>query len=116
MMPKKREHKTTANPCVSFRLDQDQAQCLNRKAAENNRSHSLEAKSLVTSALQAEDNVDHKLEMLRAQVTDLREEVVDLLETIRSDLLTAIPVLLSKAGHITPEQAQQWVKQTLLDD
>ena len=115
-MAKSTEHKTAANTCISFRLDQDFAQRLAQKAAEANRSHSLEAKSLVTSALQADDNVQHELEMLRERITELREEVVDLLETLRSDLLTAIPVLLSRAGHVTPEQARQWVNQTLLDD
>jgi hypothetical protein len=114
-MPKKCEHSTTDITRVSFRLDQDLATELARRAAETNRSHSLEAKSLVSSALTAQDDLSHEITMLRAHLAELREELLERLETLRSDLLTIVPILLSKAGRLTPDQARQWVRQTLLD-
>jgi hypothetical protein len=115
-MAKTPQRKPAPKTRISFRLDRDLAEQLSQQAAQANRSEGIEARSIVTAALQKPDDLDHKLEMLRSEVGELRDEVVDLLETLRSDLVTSVSILLSKAGHVTPDQAQQWVKQTLLDD
>lgn len=99
---------------ITFRLDPATAGRLEQLAREANRSPNLYARDLVTLALTAEDEVQHELALLRVELARTRA-LIEPLGRLRGDLASAVNLLLVKAGKLTPDQADRWVRQTLID-
>jgi len=99
---------------ITFRLDPATAGQMERLAAEADQSPNLYAKDLVTTALTAGDEMRHELALLRVEVAKARA-AIEPLGRLRGDLASSINLLLVKAGQLTPEQADRWTRQTLID-
>ena len=99
---------------ITFRLDPATAGQMERLATEAGQSPNLYAKDLVIAALTAGDEVRHELALLRVEVAKSRA-AIEPLGRLPGDLASSINLLLVKAGKLTPEQADRWTRQTLID-
>lgn len=100
---------------ISFRLDADTAAELARQAEAAGTSPSLYARDLVLSRLADRDETRQELRLIRHQLGDLRADA-DLLRRIRGDIVSCALVLLVNAGKLERQEAEQWVRQTLLNE
>jgi hypothetical protein len=98
---------------VSFRLAPELAAELARKANEARTSTGRYARDLVSKALFQLDEKEQDIRMVRIELTAL-PRLLDLLQTLQTDLATSVAILLVNAGKLQPDQARQWVKQALL--
>jgi hypothetical protein len=106
--------KTSTDPTrVSFRLDSELAAELARKAHEARKSTGQYARDLVSRVLFHLDEQEQEINILRVELTAL-PKVLDLVRTLRTDLASSVAILLVNAGKLRPEQARQWVRETLL--
>ena len=93
---------------IAFRLGESDSKILADRATEEGRSHHLMAQDLVVAALHKGDDlqeVTEKIEMLRGQLFELREE-----------LSLVAEVLLANAGKASPAEASEWVDSNLKPD
>jgi small-conductance mechanosensitive channel len=114
---------------VEFRWRQhefDSAQRLEEAAQEAGRSSSDHARELVKNALSASERLEHNLHVLQQEVAQLRQQLRELstikeglrvidanVYEFRNDLATCTIKILTDAGLLPLEAAQQWVKETL---
>jgi len=90
---------------ISFRLPATYAKDLSRQAETHGDSVGEHARRIVVDAL-----TDTRHQELREEVQELRKTV----DALREDLATAVAVLLSRREPYTREEAEAWVRKTLL--
>lgn len=90
---------------ISFRLPSSYAKDLAKRAETHGDSVGEQARRIVVDAL-----TDTERHQLRDEVQELRT----LVETLREDFATAVAVLLSRREPYTRDEAEAWVKKTLL--
>ena len=114
---------------VEFRWRQNEgdfAARLEEAAQQAGRTTSDHARELMKNALTASERLDHSLHVLQQEVAQLRQQLRELrtlkvglravhanIYQFRDDLATCTAKLLTDAGLLPPEVAEQWVKETL---
>lgn len=99
---------------VSFRLSEQAADALGRHAEECGKSHGICARDIVVSALTADDEDRLEIQLIRAELAEIRRELA-VVRKLRTDLASAVNILLVHAGKLEPDDAREWVNETLLD-
>ena len=107
-----RRHPQTDPTRVSFRLDPEMAAELASRAQAAGKSRGIYARDLLCEALFQGDEQRHQLMLIRAEVTRFITSL-DTLRSLPADLVSSVYVLLVHAGKLSPEQARQWIQQTL---
>ena len=113
---------------VEFRWrhhEADLAKRLCALAAEAGHSVGEQARELIKHGLNSSDRLEHAIESLQEEVSQLFKQLRDLptlkegMRTLhenvyesREDLLTCIVKVLVDAGRLTPEAAEEWAKNT----
>ncbi len=110
-MTKTREP-TTDPTRVSFRLDPEIGAELARRAADAGKSQGMYARDLLIAALFQFDEQQQELRTIRIELGKLNT-TLDLVRSLRADFASSVAVLLVSAGKLRPDQAHQWVQQTL---
>lgn len=90
---------------ISFRLPSTYAKDLAKRAEIFGDSLGEHARRIVVDAL-----TDADRQIVRDEVQELRK----LVETLREDFATAVAVLLSRREPYSRDEAEAWVKKTLL--
>ena len=103
---------TTDPTRVSFRLDPEIGAELARRAAQAGKSQGLYARDLLIAALFQFDEQQQELRTIRVELGKLNT-TPDLIRSLRADFASSVAVLLVSAGKLRPDQAHQWVQQTL---
>lgn len=114
---------------VEFRWRQHEADFVARleeAAQQSGRTISDQARELLKDALTMSERQEHNLHVLQQEVAQLRLQLRDLrpikeglravhtnIYLFRDDLATCVAKLLTDAGLLPPDVAEQWVKQTL---
>lgn len=108
----KSRHPQTDPTRVSFRLDPETALELARRANAAGKSHGTFARDLLYEALFQTEEQRQQLTMIRAELARVSSSI-DRLHYLPNDFASTVVVLLTHAGKLKPEQARQWVQQTL---
>ena len=99
---------------VSFRLDAEAAAELARKATEEGQGHNILARELMLAGLTRPSEDAYDLDLLRVDIANIRVQL-EQVRKLRGDFATAINLLLVKAGQLSIDQAEAWVRRELLD-
>jgi predicted transcriptional regulator len=108
--PKKPTSEYSDPTRVSFRLDDETAAELARLATEADTSPSLYARDLVVATLAVQDEQLQEQRLIRHELATVAET----LRKFRGDFASSMNLLLVRAGGLQPGEAQDWVRQTLL--
>jgi len=103
---------TTDPTRVSFRLAPEIAAELARRAAEAGKSEGMYARDLLSVALFQLQEQQQELRTIRVQLAKL-DSTLGLIRSLRADFASSVAVLLVSAGKLRPDQAHQWVQETL---
>lgn len=98
---------------ISFRLDPEVGEELARRAKQAGKSPGVFARELFLEALTHVEQQQHQLAIIVQEMTRVAP-ALEKLHTLPGDLASSVAVLLVHAGKLTPSQARQWVRQTLL--
>jgi len=109
----KSRHPRTDPTRISFRIDPEVADELARRAKQMGKSQGIYARDLLCEALFHGEEQRQQLAMIRAETARLAASFT-LLQSLPGDLASSVVVLLAHAGKLTPAQARQWAKQTLI--
>jgi hypothetical protein len=120
--------RTTSHDKIEFRWrrhEMEYAERLASSAADEGRTEGDQARELLKDALSHTDRMEHAIETLRQELSQVFKQLRDLsmlkdgMKTIheniyesRDELLTCIIKLLVDAGNLTPEDAEEWAKNT----
>jgi hypothetical protein len=96
---------------VSFRLDDNTAAELGRRAGDAGTSPSLFARDLLVAAMAKREEERQEDRLGRHELVSLRTQI----KLLRGDFASSVAIMLAKAGKLQPTEANDWVRRTLLD-